>query len=145
MERVGISNFITFLEKTADYRFPVRTGSLMSSEQEGLEAARIRRRARPKNEGISVATFACHKRAHYRQTYAYRTRWNNQCIDADTHEGMKDPRVPAYESEQIVAAVRKNGQPVWYLLAKDEGQLIYIPQSNFDKATDFPKRRTKTS
>jgi dipeptidyl aminopeptidase/acylaminoacyl peptidase len=29
--------------------------------------------------------------------------------------------VPRSESEQIVATVRQNGSPVWYLMAKDEG------------------------
>ena len=35
--------------------------------------------------------------------------------------GGNDPRVPVNEAEQMVAAVRKNGTPVWYLMAKDEG------------------------
>jgi dipeptidyl aminopeptidase/acylaminoacyl peptidase len=35
--------------------------------------------------------------------------------------GKNDPRVAVTESEQIVAKVRENGTPVWYLLAKDEG------------------------
>ncbi len=35
--------------------------------------------------------------------------------------GKNDARVAETESEQIVAKVRKNGTPVWYLLAKDEG------------------------
>jgi dipeptidyl aminopeptidase/acylaminoacyl peptidase len=36
-------------------------------------------------------------------------------------QGQNDPRVPATEAQQMLAAVRKNGTPVWYLLAKDEG------------------------
>src|SRR5919202_3454771 len=36
-------------------------------------------------------------------------------------QGANDPRVPRGEAEQIVAAVKRNGGPVWYLLAKDEG------------------------
>ena len=36
-------------------------------------------------------------------------------------QGRNDPRVPYTEAEQIVAAIKKNGAPVWYLLAKDEG------------------------
>jgi dipeptidyl aminopeptidase/acylaminoacyl peptidase len=36
-------------------------------------------------------------------------------------QGKNDPRVPASESEQMVAAIRNNGVPVWYLLAEDEG------------------------
>jgi dipeptidyl aminopeptidase/acylaminoacyl peptidase len=34
---------------------------------------------------------------------------------------MNDPRVPAAESVQMVATVRQNGSPVWYLMANDEG------------------------
>jgi dipeptidyl aminopeptidase/acylaminoacyl peptidase len=36
-------------------------------------------------------------------------------------QGKNDPRVPATEALQMVEAVKKNGTPVWYLLAKDEG------------------------
>ena len=35
--------------------------------------------------------------------------------------GKNDPRVPVSESEQMVATIRKNGVPVWYLMAQDEG------------------------
>ena len=35
--------------------------------------------------------------------------------------GANDPRVPVGEAEQIVAAVRNNGQEVCYLLASNEG------------------------
>jgi dipeptidyl aminopeptidase/acylaminoacyl peptidase len=35
--------------------------------------------------------------------------------------GKNDPRVPVSESDQIVAALKKQGTPVWYLMAKDEG------------------------
>jgi dipeptidyl aminopeptidase/acylaminoacyl peptidase len=36
-------------------------------------------------------------------------------------QGRNDPRVPHTESEQMVATVQKNGTPVWYLMANDEG------------------------
>ena len=36
-------------------------------------------------------------------------------------QGKNDPRVPFTEAQQIVSAVRKNGVPVWYLLADNEG------------------------
>lgn len=36
-------------------------------------------------------------------------------------QGENDARVPASEADQIVAAVKKSGMPVWYLLAKNEG------------------------
>jgi dipeptidyl aminopeptidase/acylaminoacyl peptidase len=35
--------------------------------------------------------------------------------------GKNDPRVPVTESGQIVEALKKQGTPVWYLMAKDEG------------------------
>jgi dipeptidyl aminopeptidase/acylaminoacyl peptidase len=35
--------------------------------------------------------------------------------------GKNDPRVPVTESEQIVAALKEQKTPVWYLMAKDEG------------------------
>ena len=35
--------------------------------------------------------------------------------------GKNDPRVPVSESVQIVAALKKEGTPVWYLMATDEG------------------------
>jgi len=36
-------------------------------------------------------------------------------------QGGNDPRVPMSEAEQMVARVKSNGSPVWYLMAKDEG------------------------
>ena len=36
-------------------------------------------------------------------------------------QGENDVRVPASEANQIVAALKKAGTPVWYLLAKNEG------------------------
>lgn len=36
-------------------------------------------------------------------------------------QGKNDPRVPVEEAEAMVKAAEKNGTPVWYLLAKDEG------------------------
>jgi dipeptidyl aminopeptidase/acylaminoacyl peptidase len=36
-------------------------------------------------------------------------------------QGGNDPRVPYTEAEQMVARVKQNGKPVWYLKAKDEG------------------------
>lgn len=35
--------------------------------------------------------------------------------------GQNDPRVPVAESEQMAAAVRKNGTPLWFIVARDEG------------------------
>src|SRR6266481_2996210 len=33
----------------------------------------------------------------------------------------RDPRVPVSESQQIADALKKQGTPVWLLIAKDEG------------------------
>jgi dipeptidyl aminopeptidase/acylaminoacyl peptidase len=35
--------------------------------------------------------------------------------------GKNDPRVPLSESEQMLATLKKQGTPVWYLMATDEG------------------------
>jgi dipeptidyl aminopeptidase/acylaminoacyl peptidase len=35
--------------------------------------------------------------------------------------GLNDPRVPKSEADQIVASLREQGTPVWYLVGKDEG------------------------
>jgi dipeptidyl aminopeptidase/acylaminoacyl peptidase len=35
--------------------------------------------------------------------------------------GGNDPRVPASEADQMVAAVRRNGGTAWHLLGKNEG------------------------
>ncbi|HEX4640682.1 MAG TPA: prolyl oligopeptidase family serine peptidase [Chthoniobacterales bacterium] len=35
--------------------------------------------------------------------------------------GANDPRVPKTEAEQIVATLKKQNTPVWFLMAKDEG------------------------
>jgi len=36
-------------------------------------------------------------------------------------QGKNDPRVPAGEALQMVATLRGNGIPVWFLMADDEG------------------------
>jgi dipeptidyl aminopeptidase/acylaminoacyl peptidase len=35
--------------------------------------------------------------------------------------GQNDPRVPVSESQQMAAAVKQNGAPLWYIVATDEG------------------------
>jgi len=46
-------------------------------------------------------------------------------------QGKNDPRVPYTESEQIVAKVRANGQPVWYLRGENEGH-GFVRKENVD-------------
>jgi dipeptidyl aminopeptidase/acylaminoacyl peptidase len=45
-------------------------------------------------------------------------------------QGANDPRVKIAESDQIVAAMRKNGQPVTYVVFDDEGHGFARPENN---------------
>ena len=45
-------------------------------------------------------------------------------------QGAHDPRVNQRESDQIVAAMRKNGKPVEYIVFPDEGHGFANPQNN---------------
>jgi dipeptidyl aminopeptidase/acylaminoacyl peptidase len=45
-------------------------------------------------------------------------------------QGANDPRVKQAESDQIVAAMRKNGKPVEYLVFPDEGHGFARPENN---------------
>ncbi len=45
-------------------------------------------------------------------------------------QGANDPRVKRAESDQIVAAMRANGQPVEYLVFEDEGHGFVRPENN---------------
>jgi dipeptidyl aminopeptidase/acylaminoacyl peptidase len=92
---VGISNWVTFLEHTEAYR----------RDQRRVEYGDERDpKMREFLQKISPLTSA-----------ARITR--PMFIVA----GKNDPRVPYTEAEQMVAAVRRNGASVWYLLGKDEG------------------------
>jgi dipeptidyl aminopeptidase/acylaminoacyl peptidase len=95
MERVGISNFVTFLENTAEYRRDLRRQEYGDERDPNMRGFLIK---------ISPTTSA-HK-------------INKPMFIA---QGLNDPRVPANESEQIVASARNSGVDVWYMLAKDEG------------------------
>lgn len=92
---VGISNFVTFLEKTEDYRRDLRRPEYGDERDPKMRDFLL---------SISPTTSA-----------------NKITIPLFVVQGMNDPRVPANEAEQIVKAVRGNGGDVWYLLAKDEG------------------------
>lgn len=94
-EIVGISNFVTFLERTQEYRRDLRR-----AEYGDERDPEIRRHL----EAISPTNLV--------------DRIRSPLFVA---QGANDPRVPVGESDQIAAAVAKAGTPVWYLLAKDEG------------------------
>ena len=92
---VGISNFVTFLENTQDYRRDLRR--VEYGDERDPEMRKHLEAIAPLNRVDEMKT------------------------PLFVIQGLNDPRVPASESEQIVKAVRANDKPVWYLLANDEG------------------------
>jgi dipeptidyl aminopeptidase/acylaminoacyl peptidase len=92
---VGISNFVTFLTNTQDYRRDLRRVEYGDERDEEMRAFLHR---------ISPLTNASKIRK-----------------PLFVIQGFNDPRVPYTEAEQIVRSVEENGVPTWYLMAKDEG------------------------
>jgi dipeptidyl aminopeptidase/acylaminoacyl peptidase len=92
---VGISNLVTFLEHTEAYRRDLRR--VEYGDERDPKMREFLERIAPMNniEKIRKPMFVI--------------------------AGKNDPRVPVSESDQIVAALKKQGTPVWYLMAKDEG------------------------
>ena len=95
LEIVGISNFVTFLENTEAYRRDLRRVEY-GDERDPAQ--------RTKLEEISPLV-----------------RADQIKIPLMVVTGANDPRVPASEADQIVAAVRANGRPAWHLRAENEG------------------------
>jgi dipeptidyl aminopeptidase/acylaminoacyl peptidase len=92
---VGISNFVTFLENTQDYRRDLRR--VEYGDERDPEMRAFLEKISPTNHAEKIS---------------------NPLLVV---QGLNDPRVPASESEQMVEVIRKNGGEVWYLLANDEG------------------------
>ncbi len=92
---VGISNFVTFLENTQDYRRDLRRVEYGDERDPAM-------------------------RAHLEKISPLN---NVQKIDVPMFivQGQNDPRVPVTESEQMVEALRAQGLPVWYMNALNEG------------------------
>ncbi len=92
---VGISHFGTFLKNTESYRRDLRRAEYGDERDPAM--AKVFDAISPLNHAdrIRAKLFVA--------------------------QGRNDPRVPYTEAEQIVKAVRGNGQPVWYLLYDDEG------------------------
>jgi Tol biopolymer transport system component/dienelactone hydrolase len=95
LDIVGVSNFVTFLEKTEAYRRDLRRVEYGDERDPEMRAFLLKIAPVNNAHKISKPLFVV--------------------------QGKNDPRVPLPESEQMVATVRKNGSPVWYLMAKDEG------------------------
>ncbi|RUT07912.1 peptidase S9 family protein [Dulcicalothrix desertica PCC 7102] len=92
---VGISNFVTFLERTEGYRRDLRRVEYGDERDPKMREFLLKISPLNNASRIKKPLFVIH--------------------------GKNDPRVPLNEAEQIVATVRKNNIPVWYLMAKDEG------------------------
>ncbi|MGF1544742.1 MAG: S9 family peptidase [Parvularculaceae bacterium] len=104
-ESVGISNFVSFLENTSDYRRDLRRAEYGDEREPEMRAFL---------EQISPLTRA-------------------DDIDKPLLivQGLNDPRVPASESDQILKAGRANGVEAWYMAARDEGH-GFRKKSNVD-------------
>ena len=106
---VGISNFVTFLENTADYRRDLRRAEYGDERDPEMRAFL---------ESISPLNHV--------------EKMSKPMLII---QGANDPRVPASEAEQILAAIRTNGGDAWYMLAKDEGH-GFRKKSNRDAMTE---------
>jgi dipeptidyl aminopeptidase/acylaminoacyl peptidase len=92
---VGMSNLVTFLERTEGYRRDLRR--VEYGDERDPKMREFLERIAPLNNARKITT------------------------PLFIVQGGNDPRVPRTEAEQMVATVRQNGTPVWYLMAKDEG------------------------
>jgi dipeptidyl aminopeptidase/acylaminoacyl peptidase len=92
---VGISNFVTFLTNTSGYRRDLRRVEYGDERDPSMRA--FLRRISPLERASMIRRPLL------------------------VVQGLNDPRVPASESEQLVAKIREQGGEVWYLAAKDEG------------------------
>lgn len=92
---VGISNFVTFLENTEDYRRDFRR--LEYGDERDPEMRAFLESISPLNNVDRID------------------------IPLLVVQGRNDPRVPAAQSERIVQALRQRGRPVWYIEALNEG------------------------
>ena len=94
----GISNFITFLKSTNEYRRDLRRVEYGDERDSAMSS--FLQKISPINHSKNIT----------KPLFIF--------------QGANDPRVPRSESEQMVAAIRKKKGTVWYMLAKDEGHGI---------------------
>lgn len=92
---VGISNFVTFLTNTKEYRRDLRRAEYGDERDEKMRAFLTSISPTSHLDKIRSPLFVAH--------------------------GANDPRVPVSETDQIVEAVRSKGTDVWYMLARNEG------------------------
>ena len=92
---VGISNFVTFLKNTKDYRRDLRRVEYGDERDPAMYA--------------------------HLQTISPLNNIEKITIPLLVVQGENDPRVPVTESKQLVQALRDKEQTVWYLNALNEG------------------------
>jgi len=92
---VGISNFVTFLENTQDYRRDLRRVEYGDERDPDMRAHLEKISPLNNVDQISVPMFIV--------------------------QGENDPRVPVTEAAQVVEALREQGHTVWYMNALNEG------------------------
>jgi dipeptidyl aminopeptidase/acylaminoacyl peptidase len=92
---VGMSNLVTFLEHTEGYRRDLRR--VEYGDERDPKVREFLEKIAPMNNIGKIK--------------------KPMLVVA----GKNDPRVPVSESEQIAAALKKQGTPVWFLIGKDEG------------------------
>jgi Tol biopolymer transport system component/dienelactone hydrolase len=92
---VGPSNLVTFLENTSGYRQDLRR--VEYGDERDPKMREFLERIAPANNASNITK------------------------PLFVIQGKNDPRVPWTEAQQMVGVVRKNGTPVWYLMANDEG------------------------
>ena len=102
---VGMSNLVTFLEHTEAYRRDLRRAEY--GDERDPKMREFLERIAPMNNIDKIR--------------------KPMLVVA----GFNDPRVPVSESDQIAAALKKQGTPVWYMVAKDEGH-GYQKKANAD-------------
>jgi dipeptidyl aminopeptidase/acylaminoacyl peptidase len=92
---VGISNFVTFLESTAEYRRDLRRPEY--GDERDPKMREYFQKISPLNNAGKITKPML------------------------VVQGQNDPRVPVTEAEQMVAKIRANGGEVWYLVGLNEG------------------------
>ena len=106
---VGISNFVTFLENTEEYRRDLRRAEYGDERDPKMREYLLS--ISPTNHVVEFTK------------------------PLFVIQGANDPRVPASESEQMVESIRENNGEVWYMLAKDEGH-GFRKKENRDQMTE---------
>lgn len=106
---VGISNFVTFLENTEEYRRDLRRAEYGDERDPKMR------------EYLLSISPTNHVSEFTKPLFVI--------------QGANDPRVPASESEQMVKSIRENNGKVWYMLAKDEGH-GFRKKENRDRMTE---------